>query len=115
MKRFTQTQIDEANATSIVDYVLKQGLQIKQTGKNYKITDISGGLYIDIDKNSWCWWGEEKGGGPIQFVMEFENKTWVEAIKTLLNMELSDEIKKSLIKEAKKNRKDFSFRRKTIP
>lgn len=93
---FRTEQIEEANAKSIIDYVLHQGLTIKRTGKDYKIEEIAGGLYIDIDKNRWHWWGAEKGGGPIQFVMEMENKTWVEAIKTLLNIELSDEVKMSL-------------------
>ena len=93
---FRKEQIEEANAKSIIDYALHQGLTIKRTGKDYKIEEIAGGLYIDIDKNCWHWWGTEKGGGPIQFVMEMENKTWIEAIKTLLNIELSDEVKSSL-------------------
>ena len=95
---FRKEQIEEANAKSLIDYVLHQGLTIKKTGKDYKIEEIGGGLYIDIDKNRWHWWGTEKGGGPIQFVMEMENKTWIEAIKTLLNIELSDEVKISLTK-----------------
>lgn len=95
---FRKEQIEEANAKSIIDYALRQGLTIKKTGKDYKIEELSGGLYIDIDKNRWHWWGMEKGGGPIQFVMEMENKTWIEAIKTLLNIELSDEVKISLTK-----------------
>lgn len=104
---FRKEQIDEANARSIIDYAMKQGFQIRRTGKDYKIEDISGGLYIDIDKNCWHWWGQDKSGGPIQFVMEFENKTWLEAVKTLLNIELSSNIKRELKKEAEERPREF--------
>lgn len=83
VKRFTDEEINKANNISIVDYINKLNLEIKKTGKTLKI-EGHGGLHINPERNVWNCFKEKKNGGPIQLVMHLENKTWVEAIKTLL-------------------------------
>ena len=86
---FSKEELEKIDEMSIADYVLNQGLHIKKTGKDYKIEELSGGCYIDIEKNQWKWWNRDRGGKIISFVMELEGKNWVEAVKTLLNMNLT--------------------------
>ncbi|CAK7051955.1 DUF3991 domain-containing protein [Tissierella carlieri] len=82
-KRFTDEEINRANNINIMDYINSLNLDTKRTGRTFKV-EGHGGLYIDPVKNRWNCFSEGKGGGPIQLVMFLENKTWVEAVKTLL-------------------------------
>jgi hypothetical protein len=45
-----------------------------------------GGLFIRGDGSKWNWFSQSKGGGAIQFVMEIEGKSWVDAVKELLGI-----------------------------
>lgn len=88
LKRFTDEQIERANRVDIVDYARSQGLELKRAGKSYRVANYSGGFYITPEKNSWNWFNEERGGGVVQLCMELENKTWPEAVRTLLNEDM---------------------------
>lgn len=108
-KRFTNDEIEKANSSSVVDYIRSLGLEMKRKGKSFKIEGY-GGLFIDPYKNRWYCFSKRKGGGPIQLVMFMENKTWVEAMKTIidfrrkfidLNKSYSNEIKP--MKKEKRN------------
>lgn len=83
MKRFTDDQINEANQVSILELSRRLGYNPVKRGTNYHISD-HGGLYISNEKNSFYCWAAETGGGPIQFLMKFENMNWVEAMKYLV-------------------------------
>lgn len=82
-KRFTDEEIQKANDLSIVNYIRNLNLNTKRAGKTLKLEGY-GGLYINPTSNKWNCFSQGKGGGPIQLVMFLENKTWVEAVKTLL-------------------------------
>lgn len=86
---FTKEELKKVDEISIMEYVLNQGFHVKKTGKDYKVEELSGGCYIDIEKNAFKWWGKDKGGKIISFVMELEGKNWVEAVKTILNTNLT--------------------------
>ncbi len=43
-----------------------------------------GGLIIHVDGQKWNWFSETKDGTVIQFLMEFDNLSWVDFIKKLL-------------------------------
>lgn len=88
LKRFTDEQIERANRVDILQYARSQGLELKRAGKSYEVKNYSGGFYITPEKNSWNWFNEQRGGSVIQLCMELENKTWVEAIRTLLNEDM---------------------------
>ncbi|MDA3845434.1 MAG: toprim domain-containing protein [Vallitaleaceae bacterium] len=57
----------------------------KISNNSYKIPGY-GGLFISTDGLKWNWFSQNKGGGAIQFVMEFEGKTWVDAVNELLGI-----------------------------
>jgi len=88
-KRFSDDELNRANGIDILAYAESIGLDLKRSGRSFKVENY-GGLYIDISGKKWNWFSQHKGGGPIQFVMEMEGKTWVDAVYTLLGNEKSD-------------------------
>lgn len=79
---FTDEQLAYVNHINIVSYAKRHGYPVKEYHRGYwKITGY-GGLLIEPDK--WYWEAEQKGGGPIQFVMVMKQLSWVEAVKELL-------------------------------
>ncbi|MFT9495047.1 DUF3991 and toprim domain-containing protein [Anaerosolibacter sp.] len=89
VKRFSEEEICRANQVNILAYAESIGLKLKKVGRSYKVKNY-GGLYIDADGYKWNWFSQNKGGGPIQFVMVMEGKNWVDAIYTLLGVEKCD-------------------------
>jgi len=86
-RRFTPEQLDRANNVNLIEYAQKAGYELRPIkDKGYKIPGY-GGLYIDVVGAKWNHFSQNKGGGPIQFVMHMEGKSWVEAVKKLLNLE----------------------------
>lgn len=83
MKKFTDDQIHQANQVSLLELTKELGYYPEKRGTNYHIKD-HGGLYINDERNSFYCWAAEAGGGPIQFLMKFENMKWVEAMKYLV-------------------------------
>lgn len=82
--KFTDDEIALADSVNIINYALSLGYPVKQvTPRSFKI-DGYGGLYIHGDGHKWNWFSQNKGGGAIQFAMEIENKSWVDAVKTLI-------------------------------
>jgi hypothetical protein len=88
-QRFTDEQIAQANSNNIIDYAKSRGYPVRQvTTHSYKIPGF-GGLYIHSGGLKWNRFSADIGGGTIQFVMHMENKSWVEAVKELLNIPTS--------------------------
>jgi len=83
-RRFTDQQLQKANSINILDYAKSRGYPIvKVSNTAYKIQG-QGGLYINADGQKWNWFSKNKGGGVVQFVMEMEKLSWVDAIKQLI-------------------------------
>ena len=88
IKRYTDEQIDRANRVDVVDYVRSLGFVVEKSGNWYKAKN-QGGLYFHRDSNTWHWETHSKGGkGAVSLCMELEQKTWKEAIQTLLNEDM---------------------------
>ena len=86
-KRFTDNEIKLANETNILQLAQSRGYKIKKiSNKSYKIPDY-GGLCISADGMKWNWFSRGAGGGPIQFLMELEGLTWVDAVKDILGID----------------------------
>lgn len=82
--RYSEEQINEASNISIFDYIRTQGYDYKQTGKEVHIKGY-GGLWINIAENSFFNHSEGKGGhGCIAFVEYMENKSFKQAMETLV-------------------------------
>lgn len=84
MAKFTQEEYQRATEVNLVDYLQKNGYKLNKKGKEFCLEEHDS-LYINKEKNSWYWYSQKKGGGVIQFLQEYENKTLVEAIYTLNN------------------------------
>lgn len=88
LRRFTDEQIERAKRIDVVEYARSQGLEIEKRG-NWHRAKHQGGLYFDRRKNIWHWETHNAGGiGAISLCMEFEGKTFIEAVKTLLNEDM---------------------------
>ncbi len=85
---YTDEQIARANAVDILDYARSQGLVLKKDGKDYRVKNYSGGFIITPEKNNWNWFDGNIGGGVVRLCMFLENKTWQEAVGTLLNEDM---------------------------
>jgi hypothetical protein len=98
-RRFSDEQIEQANSVNIIDYAKSHGYLVKQvTTHSFKIPGY-GGLYIHSGGLKWNRFSADIGGGTIQFVMHMENKSWVEAIKELLNLPASQYLYSSAVQE----------------
>lgn len=77
MKRYTQEQIDRANATDLVPFLQRRGEEFKREGKEYcwKKHDS-----VYINGNQWFRHSQGKGGRAIDFMVEFYEMTFVEAV-----------------------------------
>ncbi len=85
-KRFLDEQIRAANNINIIALAKSRGYDVRKiTPRSYKIPNY-GGLYIKADGAKWNWFSHGKGGGAIQFLMELEGKSWVDAVKELLGI-----------------------------
>lgn len=97
--RFTDEQIEQANNVNIIEYAKSRGYPVRQvTAHSYKIPGY-GGLYIHSGGLKWNRFSVDIGGGTIQFVMHMENKSWVEAVKELLNMPVTQYSDASAVQE----------------
>jgi hypothetical protein len=81
--RFTEDELEYANHVDIIKYARRQGYEVVEYHKGYYKIPGYGGLLLEPDK--WYWEAEQRGGGPIQFVMMMKKLNWVEAMKELLN------------------------------
>ncbi|WP_298203093.1 DUF3991 domain-containing protein [Desulfosporosinus sp.] len=89
-KLFTDEQIAQANQINILEYARQVGYTVEQiTPKEFKIPNY-GGLRINGTGSKWNCFTEKDGGGPIQFVMYMEKKSWVEAVKELLGLSANE-------------------------
>lgn len=96
---FTDEQIEQANSVNIIDYAKRRGYPVKQvTTHSFKIPGY-GGLYIHSGGLKWNRFSADIGGGTIQFVMHMENKSWVEAVKELLNLPASQYLYSTPVQE----------------
>jgi len=85
-KKFTDEQVELVSNINIIAYAQSRGYDLKRISNNtYKIPGY-GGLFISGDGSKWNWFSQNKGGGIIQFVMEMEGKSWVEAVGNLLGI-----------------------------
>lgn len=84
MKGYTEEQVTRARETDLVSYLERRGERFKREGKEYRwMTHDS----VTICGNKWYRHSENKGGYSIDFVMEFYNLSFVEAVKELIGEE----------------------------
>ena len=78
---FTQEQIDRANQVNLEQFLRSQGEVLVKSGREYRWKNHDS---LTVKGNKWFRHSQSKGGYPIDFVMEFYNKTFPEAIQMLI-------------------------------
>ena len=77
---YTQEQIDRANEADLVSFLQSQGEQLERAGREYRWKRHDS---LTVRENKWYRHSQSKGGGPIDFVMEFYGKSFLEAVEML--------------------------------
>ena len=79
---YTQEQIDHANQADLVSFLQSQGERLIRAGNEYRWKRHDS---LTIRGNKWYRYrhSQSKGGGPVDFVMEFFGKSFTEAVELL--------------------------------
>ena len=77
---YTQEQIDRANQADLVSFLQSQGEQLTRAGNEYRWKRHDS---LTIWGNKWYRHRQSKGGGPVDFVMEFYGKSFTEVVELL--------------------------------
>ena len=77
---YTQEQIDRANRADIADFLRTQGETLERAGNEYRWKRHDS---LTVRENKWYRHSQSKGGGPIDFVMEFCGRSFTEAVQLL--------------------------------
>lgn len=77
---YTQEQIDRANQADLADFLRGQGEQLERAGNEYRWKRHDS---LTVRGNKWYRHSQSKGGGPVDFLMEFFGKSFTEAVQLL--------------------------------
>ena len=77
---YTQEQIDRANQADLVLFLQSQGEPLERAGQEYRWKRHDS---LTVRGNKWYRHSQSKGGGPIDFVMEFFGKSFRSVYKEL--------------------------------
>lgn len=77
---YTQAQIDKANAVDLEKFLRAQGETLVRSGKEYRWKAHDS---LTVCENKWFRHSQSKGGLPVDFVMEFYGKSFLEAVQML--------------------------------
>ena len=78
---YTKEQIERANAVDLEQFLRNRGETLKRSGKDMQWEAHDS---LKIRGNKWYRFSNDKGGYPIDFVMEFYGKTFPEAVEMLI-------------------------------
>ena len=76
--QYTEEQIARANQTDLVSFLNAQGEQLVKSGREYRWKKHDS---VTVSGNRWYRHSQNKGGYPVDFVMEFYHATFPEAVK----------------------------------
>ncbi len=82
--QYTEEQITRANQTNLVSFLNAQGEQLVKSGREYRWKRHDS---VTVSGNRWYRHSQGRGGYPVDFVMEFYNATFPEAVKKLIGEE----------------------------
>lgn len=82
-----------AHNVSVVDYLQKHyGLSFKKDGRGFRCCEHNS-LFVHGDEKAWYWNSRAIGGGDvIEFVIKYENKTYAEALETVIDPQHSESV-----------------------
>lgn len=82
---YTQEQIDRANQVNLEQFLRSQGEELVKSGREYRWKNHDS---LTVKGNKWFRHSQSKGGYPIDFVMEFYDKTFPETMQMLIGEEV---------------------------
>ena len=82
--QYTEEQIARANQTDLVSFLNARGEQLVKSGREYRLKKHDS---VTVSGNRWYRHSQNKGGYPVDFVMEFYHATFPEAVKMLIDEE----------------------------
>lgn len=82
--QYTEEQIARANQTDLASFLNARGEQLVKSGREYRWKKHDS---VTVSGNRWYRHSQNKGGYPVDFVMEFYNATFPEAVKMLTGEE----------------------------
>ena len=82
--QYTEEQIARANQTDLVSFLNAQGEQLVKSGREYRWKKHDS---VTVSGNRWYRHSQNKGGYPVDFVMEFYHATFPEVVKMLIDEE----------------------------
>lgn len=78
---YTQAQIDQANQVDLAEFLRSHGEELIRSGSEYRWKRHDS---LTIKGSKWFRHSQSTGGYPVDFVMEFWNKTFPEAVEMLI-------------------------------
>lgn len=91
--KYTKEQIDKANETDLVPFLEGLGEKFKKCGKEYRwMTHDS----VMINHNQWFRFSNNTGGGPIDFLMTFYDKSFPESVEMLIQEKQQEDNQKRI-------------------
>ena len=81
---YTQEQIDRVNQVNLEQFLRSQGEELIKSGREYRWKNHDS---LTVKGNKWFRHSQSKGGYPIDFVMEFYDKTFPEDMQMLIGEE----------------------------
>ena len=84
MQKYTEDQVARANGVDLAAFLMKRGERLTKSGKEYRWARHDS---VTIYHNEWYRHSQAKGGGPVDFMMEFYDLDFPEAVKELLEGE----------------------------
>lgn len=93
---YTQEQIDRANQVNLEQFLRSQGEKLIKSGREYRWKKHDS---LTINGNRWFRHSQNKGGFPLDFVMEFYDKTFPEAVEMLLGEKPMKPVTQETVKE----------------
>ena len=82
--QYTEEQIARANQTDLASFLNARGEQLVKSGREYRWKKHDS---VTVSGNRWYRHSQNKGGYPVDFVMEFYHVTFPEAVKMLIDEE----------------------------
>lgn len=108
--RFTEQEIESANASSIVDFLTAHGESVKRAGGSNVWYSPSG--KVSITGNQWYSHYELIGGNAIAFVVKFFNLSFPDAVRSLLGQNINEVIPHKKAEPIAEVRKPFILPKK---
>ena len=82
--QYTEEQIARANQTDLASFLNARGEQLVKSGREYRWKKHDS---VTVSGNRWYRHSQNKGGYPVDFVMEFYHVIFPEAVKMLIGEE----------------------------